>query len=417
MQLFDVLLGDVVVGQLGRVQSGKVQFRFSESYRLLSQRPVLGQHFEDDLHKTYMGVREELPAFFANLVPEGALRELLQQSLDITEGDDLQLLAAVGHDLPGAICLRVSQASVNLLDSMAEHSSVNLPIVDSEEAGIFRFSLAGVQMKFSLLKSNEKLLLPMHDQQGDWIVKFDSEIYPGLVENEFAIMEWARAAGFDVPECQVRLAQELPPELLNRINPDSSIYLIKRYDRLDGKRIHQEDLAQVAGLRPALKYDQWTYEICARVIGAVCGSAGYDEFIRRLVFMVVSGNTDAHLKNWSLLYPDSVNATLTPLYDQVAVIAWPPPKGLKMEWALKFAGTKNLFQINEEAFIRLAKRSGGDPMKVKRLVTETLAIIGDAWRSRSIAELLPPGHTQAIKQYWQRMPLLQSTAARLFSQE
>lgn len=411
MQIFDVLLGDVVVGQLGRVQSGKVLFRFSESYRLLSKRPVLGQHFEDNLLKTYTGARDELPPFFANLVPEGPLREVLEYSLGLPDGDDLQLLAAVGHDLPGALRLRPSQAASNMLDATAE---MNLPMPTAEESGAFRFSLAGVQMKFSVLKSNEKLLLPLHDQQGNWIVKFDSEIYPGLVANEFATMQWARAAGFEVPECQISSAQELPPELVTRTAPASSVYLIKRYDRLGEARIHQEDLAQVAGLRPALKYDQWTYETCARIIGAVCGQGAYEEFIRRLVFMVISGNTDAHLKNWSLLYPDGIHAVLTPLYDQVAVIAWPPPAGLKMEWALKFAGTKNLFHIDEEAFGRLASRSGGDPAQVKRLVSDTITKVLYAWQNGGIEQLLPLGHSQAIKHYWQRLPLLQGKIGNLF---
>ena len=402
------------MGQLGRVQSGKVLLRFTEGYRLMPRRPILGQHFEDDLLKTYSGIREELPPFFANLVPEGPLRDVLRHSLGLLADDDLQLLAAAGHDLPGAVRLRPSQNPHSLLDATAEPGISNSNEAASDEASVFRFSLAGVQMKFSLLKFNEKLLLPVHGQQGDWIVKFDSEIYPGLVANEFATMEWARAAGFDVPECQIRPAYELPPELATRIVPGSDIYLIKRYDRHNNISIHQEDLCQVAGLRPALKYDQWTYETCARVIGAICGLAGYEEFIRRLVFMVVSGNTDAHLKNWSLLYPDGVKAILTPLYDQVAVIAWPPPAGLKMEWALKFAGTKNLFHIDEEAFSRLAKRSGGDPLRIKRLVADTIAQILDAWQAAGIEQFFPPSHAQAIRHYWQRLPLLQDKTDSLF---
>lgn len=415
MQIFDVLLGDIVVGQLGRVQSGKILFRFTEAYRYLPGRSVLGQHFEDNLLKTYMGEREELPSFFANLIPEGTLREVLQHSLGLLEGDDLQLLAAVGHDLPGNVRLRPSEAVVNLLDASAEAASPTLPLMENEETTVFRFSLAGVQMKFSLLKSNEKLLLPMRNQQGDWIVKFDSEIYPGLVANEFATMQWARVAGFDVPECQVRSARDLPAELAVRTASEGSIYLIKRYDRQGATRIHQEDLAQVAGLRPTLKYDQWTYETCARVVGAICGPTGYDEFIRRLVFMVASGNTDAHLKNWSLLYPDGINAVLTPLYDQVAVIAWPPPvAGLKIEWALKFAGTKNLYRIDDDAFRRLASRSGGDPAHVSRLVQETLWRIMNAWNTGHIAELMPASHADALRTYWQRVPLFKEQANSLF---
>jgi serine/threonine-protein kinase HipA len=411
MRLCDVLLGDTVVGQLGRVASGQILFRLNEAYKQMPVRPVLGQRFEDDLSRVYAGSREELPPFFANLIPEGPLRELLQHSLSVLDNDDLVLLAAVGHDLPGAVLVHPSKADTNLLDANAavRYSQEEQSITDV--ANIFRFSLAGVQMKFSVLNSNEKLLLPMHDQQGNWIVKFDSTVYPCLVENEFATMQWARAAGFNVPECQVRSAAELPEELAQRTATDSKVFLIKRYDRQGQSRIHQEDLAQVAGLRPALKYDQWTYETCARVIGAVCGQDAYDEFIRRLVFMVASGNTDAHLKNWSLLYPDGVNAELTPLYDQVAIIAWPPPeKGMTVGWALKFAGTKNLYRIDEAAFKRLAERSSGDINSVLRVVNQTLDQVADAWQTGNIAALMPLAHTQALRAYWHKSPLLQSRA-------
>lgn len=344
---------------------------------------------------------------------EGPLRELFQHSLSIKEDDDVALLAAVGSDLPGAVIVRPSIANVNLLDAAALPPSPEEQSIRNEEK-TFRFSLAGVQMKFSVLNSSEKLLLPLHNQDGNWIVKFDSSVYPGLVENEFATMQWARAAGFDVPECEVRNATELPEELAQRTAVGSNVFLIKRYDRYAKGRIHQEDLAQVAGLRPALKYDQWTYEVCARVVGAVCGPAAYDEFIRRLVFMVASGNTDAHLKNWSLLYPDGIQAQLTPLYDQVAVIAWPPPeKGMRVKWALKFAGTKNLYKVDEAAFKRVAERSGGDVDNVLKIVQQTLDQLTAAWQTGNIAALMPPAHAQALQTYWTKSPLLQSRAELL----
>src|SRR5205823_9099086 len=63
-----------------------------------------------------------------------------------------------------------------------------------------------------------------------------------------------------------------------------------------------------------------------------------------------SGNTDAHLKNWSLIYKDDINASLSPLYDQVCTIAWSDvPRAL----ALKLSGRKNLLQIDEDVFARL----------------------------------------------------------------
>lgn len=45
------------------------------------------------------------------------------------------------------------------------------------------------------------------------------------------------------------------------------------------------------------------------------------EFVRRFVAFILMGNTDAHLKNWALLYPDGVTPQLSPLYDPVCVTA------------------------------------------------------------------------------------------------
>jgi serine/threonine-protein kinase HipA len=414
MQVFDVFIGGVLAGKLGRPARRPAVFQFVEEYRRMSQRPVLGQRFEDDLRKKYWGEAQELPPFFANLIPEGHLRQLVERSLGLPANDDLALLVAVGHDLPGALEIRPGYTGADLLDATQPPITSSHNEGRSEEATAFRFSLAGVQMKFSVLLDADKLRLPMHDELGDWIVKFDSHAFPGLPANEFAIMQWAASAGFDVPECRLLPVTALPASLFAQGLAGHNVFLIRRYDRLDGQRIHQEDFAQVAGLRPALKYEQWTYEACARVVLAVSGVDEYAEFIRRLVFMVASGNTDAHLKNWSLLYPDGINAQLTPLYDQVAVVAWPPPDPrLSVEWALKFAGTKKLEGIDDAAFGRLAERSGGEPLSVKKMVYETLAQIVDAWHKSKIAQLLPVGQAQAIKCHWQRVPLLQDMADSL----
>lgn len=412
MQAYDVFIAGVLAGQMGRTSAGQVIFKFLDAYREMTSRPVLGQRFEDDLRRQYRGEAGALPPFFANLVPEaGPLRDLLESSLGLAVPDDLALLSAVGRDLPGALEVRPNSTGLTLFDAaaVAEAESGPLPLTPAsvEDDTAFRFSLAGVQMKFSVLVSSDKLLLPMHDTLGEWIVKFDSQRFPQLVENEFATMSWAKAAGFVVPDCQILSAGALPAELAGQAPAGSNIFLIRRYDREGGRRIHQEDFAQVAGLRPALKYEHWTYERCARVVLAICGPAGYDDFVRRLVFMVASGNTDGHLKNWSLLYPDGINAVLTPLYDQVSVIAWPPTeKHQRLEWALKFAGTKNLYHVDEATFERVARLSGADPRHTQQLVRNTLGQIADAWKGGTIAELYPPAHAGTLRDFWKRVPLL-----------
>ena len=404
MQVFDVFIDGVLAGKIGRPPGLPVVFTLLEEYRQRLVRPVLGQQFEDKPRAKYWGKAEKLPAFFANLIPEnGPLRRLLEHSLGLASRDDLALLVALGEGLPGAVEVRPGTDGAHLLDATRPAITESISEISTDDVAAFRFSLGGVQMKFSVLLEADKLRLPLRNELGSWIVKFDSTEYPNLPTNEYAVMQWARAAGFEVPECRLLPAAALPELLRAQLASSLSkeVFLIRRYDRDGIRRIHQEDFAQVAGLQPNLKYDHWSYETCAAVVRQVCGNEQYEEFIRRLVFMIASGNTDAHLKNWSLLYPDGVNAVLTPMYDQVAVVAW-----LKPEWALHFAKSKRPDQTNEAAFRQLADASGGNPDRVIQVVRESLANIAEAWQEEQIAKLLPAGHAESLERFWARVPLL-----------
>lgn len=404
MRSFQVSLGSAVVGHLAEDDQGRVSFRFIDDYRNLVRRPVLSQSFEDDLTKVYRGKRNELPAFFANLVPEGPLRELIESSLEISHGDEMALLEAVGQDLPGAVEISVAEGSApeDLPEEGVEEPADGLGEIGTEETAL-RFSLAGVQLKFSVLREAEKLTLPVHGQRGEWIVKLDSSRFPQVAENEFAVLEWARAAGFEVPECHLQPVSSLSPALQPYAIPGTSVLVIRRYDREGSRRIHQEDFAQVVNLPPRLKYDHVSYEQCAVLVRQIVGEDPYFEFIRRLVFVIASGNTDAHLKNWSLVYPDSVNAELSPLYDQVCTVAWDE---LPRTLALKLAGKRNLLQIDEAAFSRLAEKVGADVGRTLSTAKDVLQRIAESWKESDIQRLMPPRHATALRDYWERVPLL-----------
>jgi serine/threonine-protein kinase HipA len=263
-------------------------------------------------------------------------------------------------------------------------------------------------LKFSVLREAEKLTLPVRGRRGEWIAKLDSSRFPHVVENELATLEWARAAGFEVPECHLQPVSSLEPGLQGFGDPEASVLVIRRYDREGARRIHQEDFAQVVGLPPRLKYDQISYEQCAALVLQIIGEEGYFEFVRRLAFVVASGNTDAHLKNWSLTYPDGVNAKLSPLYDQVCTIAWDElPRAL----SLGLSGKKNLLQIDEGSFARLAEKAGADVERTLSTLQGALQFIAEAWQASDIDELMPPGHAAALGSYWKSMPLLKRYSA------
>jgi serine/threonine-protein kinase HipA len=322
--ILDVLLHGRRVGILDEEsEMGTVSFTLDEEYFNDTARSVLGQQFEDRRRvrifrqTTRQG---ELPSFFANLLPEGALEEIVRHQ-QVRRGD-LGTLAHVGEDLPGAIVVREAAAGAGA--GTASGISFDEPPLDPPEnpgAEMLRFSLAGVQLKFSAVREQgQRFTLPFSGRGGKWILKFGSTSFPALPENEFAVMQWASRAGLDVP------AHELvPARSIVGLDPrfaelGEQVFAVQRYDRRpDGSRVHQEDFAQLRGARPDRKYGNASYEGLARLVGDLCGPDDLREFMRRVVFMILSGNFDAHLKNWSLIYPDRVQPRLSPAYDLVFV--------------------------------------------------------------------------------------------------
>lgn len=401
---YDVLLGDEGVGLLTEYEDGRIVFRFSDAYRRAPRRAVLSQSFEDDLGRTYAGKRpNQLPAFFSNLLPEGRFREMLEKSLGVNAGDDLGLLAAACNDLPGAVSLRPTQEALAV--GALDPAQGDTPMDNGDALGL-RFSLAGVQLKFSMVRQDDRLTLPAHGRRGDWIVKVASPEYAGLAENEYSMMEWARAAGFDVPECELIEAADVP-QLGRYAAEGTRVFAVRRFDRAPGRRIHQEDFMQVFGWpnEPKRKYDS-KYEELARIVRALLGDDGYEAFVGRLVLVVATGNNDAHLKNWALLYPKGALPALAPAYDQVSTVAWPQHD---RELALKLAGARAFGRVEADSFRRLAVAVGASAERTVELARETLARLLDAWKRIGSSLPLPRQHVAALADHWRRVPLLRES--------
>lgn len=196
-----VRLDELYVGRLIEATDATIEFRLEQAYRAMRPRPVLGQWFEDDRRDVQRGERPGvLPAFFANLIPEGDLRVRVAERLGLALDDEFGFLCAVGGDLPGA--LRIE------LESGEPPPRPEVSASTESEAGM-RFSLAGVQLKFSLVRGGERFSMPGAGEHGAWIAKISHEQYPDLAANEWVTMEWARRMGFDVPPTEVRPLSDL----------------------------------------------------------------------------------------------------------------------------------------------------------------------------------------------------------------
>jgi serine/threonine-protein kinase HipA len=236
-----------------------------------------------------------------------------------------------------------------------------------------------MQLKFSVMQNHTRFTLPVTGQGGHWILKLPDRGLPGVPTNEFSILTWAKEVGIQLPEfklVEIADVDGLPSELQFS---EQQALVIRRFDRgEDGARIHQEDFAQVFNVRPSKKYGGFGYATLAKVIYTVCGEADYYEFVRRLVFVVLSGNADAHLKNWSLVYPDGRRPRLSPAYDLVCTFAY--GKQFDQNLALQFLGQKDFDRITRTHFEQMAEKIGADPERTGEIVSETAKRARDAWK-------------------------------------
>ena len=220
---------------------------------------------------------------------------------------------------------------------------------------MLRFSLAGVQLKFSAVaQARGGLTVAAEGVGGSWIVKLPSLEFAGVPENEYSMMTLARAVGIDVPAVRLVKLSSIAglPQELTRLT--GSALAVERFDRsAGGGKVHIEDFAQVFALYPEQKYQRASYRNLAEVIWIEAGEAGITEFIRRLVFNTLIGNADMHLKNWSLIYPNQRDAALAPAYDFVSTIAYLADQNL----ALKLGRSKRMQDVSIPALIELAAKA------------------------------------------------------------
>lgn len=398
--VLDVMLYGERIGTLTRLPGDRILFAFTEAHIANRDRATLSLSFKDALGNLITDVsptRTRLPTFFANLLPEGAMRDYLADRAQVKPEREFFLIATLGQDLPGALVIRPIDGAMRPDES--------LDTVDTEgerppEAAL-HFSLAGVQLKFSALKNARGgLTIPVDGVGGSWIVKLPSTQFPRVPENEFAMMELARRVGISVPDTALVPIDEISG-LPSGINvAGSHAYAIKRFDRApDNTRIHTEDFGQVFGVYPERKYDRASYRNIAEVIWTEMGEAGIAEFLRRLVFNVLIGNADMHLKNWSLIYSDRRNAALAPAYDFVSTIAYLPDDHL----ALTFVDSKRFSSLTREQFERFAAKARLPAKLTLDTVRETVLLFEDAWRNP------PPGIIDetiraAVERHLQTLP-------------
>ena len=399
VRVLDVLLHGEAVGTL--VNSGeRTYFSLNDAYAEDRDRPVVSAGFTDEfggLITEFPDTRTRVMPFFSNMLPEGHLREYLAGRAKVSPVREFFLLWALGDDLPGAVTIRSATGEVR--------PSGDGDDVETRRHGenALRFSLAGVQLKFSaIMESAGCLTIPAEGVGGSWIVKLSSHRFPNLPENEFSMMTLARTIGMKVPE--VKLVDIGKIENLPRGigDPQGKALAVKRFDRSPDGAVHMEDFAQIFGVYPEKKYETGNYRSIAKVIGTHCGETDAAEFIRRLTFNTLIGNADMHLKNWSLVYPDRRNAALSPAYDLLSTIPYVPDR----EAGLKFSRTKRFDRFSVSELSHLASKALLPRKFVLDAARETVDLFHQKWRSEKTNLPLATNVVRAVEDHLRTIPIV-----------
>ena len=398
--VLDVLLYDVPIGTLTRIDGDRTLFAFNDEYISDENRPVLGLGFKDEfgeLITDFRPTRASVLPFFSNLLPEGHLRTYLAGRAGVNPAREFFLLWALGRDLPGAITIQPA-------DGEAWPPSGH---VDQDDGGphetTLRFSFAGVQLKFSVIaEASGGLTIPVKGDGGSWIIKLPSREFAGVPENEYAMMTLARLIGIDVPALElvdVDAIGNLPKDIGKL---EGKALAIQRFDRLaDGVPVHIEDFAQVFGVYPDKKYEKANYRNIAKVIALEGGDADIAEFIRRLTFNTLIGNADMHLKNWSLIYPDQRRAALAPAYDFVSTISYISDE----KAALNFSRTKRFSEFSADELTHLAAKALLPEKLVLDTANETVALCHQHWQAEKTNLPLAKEIIQTVEAHLKTIPI------------
>jgi serine/threonine-protein kinase HipA len=396
-----VRLQEEEIGRLIRFPDDRFLFSFAEDYIQATDRSVLSLSFKaapsaapnggrHDVVTSLRAYHTRVPPFFANLLPEGRLRSYLARRAGLRERDDFGLIAAVGTDLPGAV-------TVVPVGMPPAHPAQG----EGEPSGPLRFSLAGVQLKVSAqIDKAGRFTMRADGGGGQWVVKLPAAAFPGVSENEFAMLALARAVGIEVPETRLLSPQEIT-NLPRGLDPAAGKALaVRRFDRgPSGHRIHIEDFAQVFGLYPEDKYKKKSYANIAAVLAAEAGSRSVDAFMRRLVFSVIIGNGDMHLKNWSLIYRDGRSPDLSPAYDFLSTVPYLPNDGL----GLTFGGERSLSGVTHSQVRRLAERARVAASPLWSIAVETVERTLRAWETLEERSVMPGWVGEAINRQIRRV--------------
>ena len=315
---------------------------------------------------------EQTKVFFDGLLPEGFMRKSIATNMHFDENDYLSILYNLGKECLGAI--RIDESDEEQESGYEAITRAQVEALAAE--GTTKSTEIVIKTHLSLTGASGKVGLYYDDKEDKWympsglapsthIVKQSHIRLDGIVTNEQMSMLAARKCEIDTPESFIiNAGKGIDSEVL---------FATKRYDRIIDEtspmigrlkrpyRIHQEDFAQAMGIASYEKYEIESQSYAEKMFEIIRNYARrpLEDQLRlwnRIVFNFVLGNTDAHIKNYSLLYdPHMEGISLGPAYDMISTVIY---ESATRDMSFNIGGIRNLDNIDEESFKSLAAKVG-----------------------------------------------------------
>lgn len=313
--------------------------------------------------------------YFEGLLPEGFTRKSIADSMHSDSDDYISILKELGRECLGAIQI-VDKSTQNIEAGYRELTQKKVKALAEEGASLAanlviesHLSLTGASGKTGLYydEKKKKWYQPVGSAPSNYIVKQSHVRLSNIVVNEQLCLLTAKKLGIEVPESFVVQTEK------NKTEDADILFATKRFDRYvddDSKklsdlpvpyRLHQEDFAQALGINSSNKYEKNNEHYLKQmfnIIRAYSANPIEDQLKlwRITVFNFLIGNTDNHIKNYSLIYSkDLKTLQLAPCYDVVATRIY---KNDINEMSLSINGKLNMNEVTKADFELEAKSVG-----------------------------------------------------------
>ena len=345
----------VCVGDIVGKDYSDATFGYGDDYLASALRPI---SISLPLQKERFS-KEQTYRYFEGLLPEGFARRSVAKWIETDELDYLTILEKLGSECLGAIRI----GDVKQGDSYELLSPSRIKDLASEGATEStkllmetHLSLTGASGKVGLYhdEKNDKWYLPHGLNASTHILKQSHIRYKKMVVNELLCMRVAREIGIDVAESSIMN--------LGSGRDEDVLYVTRRFDRVmpgdsshgmvSPYRLHQEDFGQAMGINAVNKYETVKQGYVGRMFDLVrsYSSKPVEDVLKlwdMIVFNYLIGNTDSHIKNYSLLYSAGLDQIrLAPAYDIISTKVYDGMENM----AYYIGDERNIHNIGAEQF-------------------------------------------------------------------